>query len=173
MDISTSEGINRPCAAHHHATQVLMVLVGLVLSNSASGWAQSKSSTPTVENARQRYLGKNVSIIGPHESSSPGLLALYINWRSAERGDDGRYRPQSAENWRRLPFGYERHAGSIIAVQLSDKQPKGPWTHDEKENGPSFDFIVRFDDGVIAMCTSPLDLATSNFQVVGSASTKK
>ena len=62
--------------------------------------------------------------------------------------------------------------GSIVNIQLSEKQPKGPWTdifgkrHDASESCRSFDFIVRFDDGVIAMCTSPLDSVTGDFEVV-------
>jgi hypothetical protein len=155
MEIPTPESPNRLYAS--------LIMISVLVS-SISVWAQSKSPTSALENARQRYLGKSVRIMGPHESSSPGLLAQYMNWRSAKRGADGRYRQQSAETWARLPFGYERHGGSIIAVQLSEKQPKGS----------SFDFVVRFDDGVIAMCTSPLELAAGDFKVVApNPSTKK
>jgi hypothetical protein len=137
-----------------------LFLAGFVLFMPASACGQSRPSASTLAKARQMYVGKKVAITGPHESSSPGLLALYKNWRSAKLGADGRYHPVSEEGWSHLPFGYERHQATIIAVQVSDQQ------HKEKGYGVAYDFIVQFDDKAIAMCTSPLDIAAGDFTVV-------
>jgi hypothetical protein len=149
----------------------VLFMTGVLLCLTPSGWSQSKPPTPTLTSARQKYLGAKVTIKGPLESS-PGLLALYINWRVAKQDTHGRYHAVSPVYSARLPYGYERHQSTIIAVQLSDDQPKGPWIdvlgnrHEANEIGPNFDFLVRFDDGVIGVCTSSLESPGGNFDVV-------
>ena len=153
-------------------TRAGLAVAGLMLCVSAWAGSQSKPPATSLTSARQKYLGKAITIKGPLESFHPGLLALYVNWHFAKRGADGRYRPVSRTDAARLPFGYERDQATIIAIQRSDDQPKGPWIdvlgnrHEASELGTYFDFVVRFDDGVIAMCTSSAERTTGNFEVI-------
>ena len=151
----------------------VLLLAGVMLCLSASGGGQSKPGLPTLADARKKYLGAKVTIMGPLEPPPPGLVAQYINWRSAKKGANGRYEPYSTANWARLSFGAERELATIIAIQLTDHQRKGPWVdflgnrHEANELGPDFDFIVKFDeDGSLAMCTTWLEAAPANFDVV-------
>ena len=136
-----------------------------ILGATNSVWCQSKSPSATLVAARHKYVGAQVKIKGPLESSSPGLLATYINWRVAKRGPGGRYHAVSPIMEARLPYGYERHGGSILAVQISDNQVDA---HDAGAPGPSLDFVVKFDDQVVAVCTCPLTAVDGNFIVVHS-----
>jgi hypothetical protein len=136
---------------------LLSFLTGVLLGLPASGLSQSKPPAATLATARHEYLGASVKIKGPLESSSPGLVALYMNWRIAKKDPRGRYHAVSPISVARIPYGYERHQASIIAVQWSDMQGK---------SGPIFDYVVKFDDGVIVVCTSSLESAKFNFEVI-------
>jgi hypothetical protein len=142
---------------------VLVFVAVSILGRSNSGWCQSKSPSATLAAARHKYVGAQVKIKGPLESASPGLLATYINWRVAKRGPGGRYHAVSPIAEARLPYGYERHQGSIIAVQLSEDQSQ------DGEPGPKLNFVVKFDDGVVAVCTCALTNIDGNFTVIPSA----
>jgi hypothetical protein len=135
---------------------MVLFIAAVLLSIATSGLSQGKPSTPPLVSARQKYLGAKVRIKGPLESASPGLLAMYINWRVAKKDPHGRYHGVTPVDSARLPYGYERHQATIIAVQLSDAH----------ELGPNFDFVVRFDDGVIGICTCSLKTVNGNFAVV-------
>jgi hypothetical protein len=147
-------------------------MLAIVWFWSAPGQSQTKSesSAPTLASARQKYLGKKVNITGPLLPPPPGQLARYVNWTFAKRGARGRYVEEGS--WASVPYGYERKLGTIIAIQLSERQQNGPWTdifgkrHEANEMGPSFDFIVEFEPGVFAMTGSWLDTATGNFRLV-------
>ena len=145
----------------------VLFMIGLV---SLPAWGQGKAPAVTLPGARQKYVGKKIVITGPLQSPGPALLSFYVNWRLAKLGTDGRYRRVSADNSSHLAFGYERHQANIIAIQLSDDQQKGPWTDilgkRHEEHSVSYDFVVKFDDNVIAMATSSLDNPPGEVQVV-------
>jgi hypothetical protein len=154
---------------------LMLVFVAMsILAAANSGWCQAKSPSATLAASRHKYVGAQVTIKGPLESASQDQLATYINWRVAKRGPGGRYHAVSPIAEARLPFGYERHGGSIIAVQLSDNQSKEPWmdpqdkTHAAGAQDPNLDFVVKFDDQVVAVCTCPLTAVDGNFSVVHS-----
>ncbi len=152
-------------AGRHRQTRPALVLVFVavtILGATNSGWCQSKSPATTLAAARHKYVGAQVKIKGPLESASPGLLATYINWRVAKKGPQGRYFAVTPIVEARLPYGYERHEGSIIAVQLSNDQSQ------DGEPGPKLNFVVKFDDQVVAVCTCALTNVDGNFTVIPS-----
>jgi hypothetical protein len=118
--------------------------------------------------ARTKYFGAKVKIDGPLESASPGQLATYINWRMAKKDLQGRYRAVTPVMQSRLTEGYERRIGTVIAIQVSDRSSSGPFPapHEETDLGPRLNFLVKFDNGVIALCTCPLKSVDGNFSVV-------
>ncbi len=158
---------------------LLLCLTGFLLGVATLGRTQEPPPAPPLATARRTFLGASVKIKGPLESSSPGLLALYMNWRIAKKDPQGRYHAALPISLARLPYGYERRPGSIIAVQLSDIQPKiggviGPGSLNEaRDSAPNFDFVVKFDDGATGVCTSSLDGARNNFDVVSPKLTPK
>jgi hypothetical protein len=144
----------------------------------ASGGGQSKPGLPTLADARKKYLGVKVTIKGPLEPPPPGLVAQYVNWRPARKRANGRYEPYPDST--RESYGAERDPATIIAIQLSNYQRKGPWVdilgnrHEADELGPDFDFIVKFDeDGSLAMCATWLETAPANFDVVAQKPAKQ
>jgi len=88
----------------------------MALFLAAPGWGQGKPPSPTLASARQKYLGRKLTIKGPAEATHPGLLAWYINWQVAEQGARDRHHAVSASSWDHLPYRYERHQGTIIAI---------------------------------------------------------
>jgi len=148
-------------------------MLGLVFCLPTPDRSQAQAPPPTVATTRQKYLGKKVRIKGPLLKPSAGLLNYYVNWVDAKRDAHGRYRPVSDADWAHLSYGAERRLATINAIQRSDIQPKDPWVdifgdrHPASELGPSFDFIVRFDDdGQLAMCTCSLKVTAACFEVV-------
>jgi hypothetical protein len=148
-------------------------MLGLVFCLPAPGRGQAPAPAPTVATVRQKYQGKKVKITGPLVKPSAGLLYFYGNWVDAKRDAHGRYRPVSDADWAHLSYGAERRLATINAIQRSDIQPKDPWVdifgdrHPASELGPSFDFIIRFDDdGQSAMCTCSLKVTSACFEVV-------
>lgn len=179
-EVTIEAGSSWARGACYRSAQPGLLLAGVLLCLSVASGSQGKPPTPTLADARQKYLGVKVTITGPLVAPSAGLLRIYVNWCRAKKGAHGRYEPESTADWSRLGFGAERSPATIIAIQLSSKQPKGPWVdflgnrHETYEFGPDFDFIVRFDeDGAMAMCTSSLPTASSNFKVVGKPGTQK
>jgi hypothetical protein len=170
----------RAIGAFHAAAHAVLVLAGVMLCLSASGGSRGKPLANTLANARQEYLGAKVRITGPLKAPSAGILRIYVNWLRAKKRASGRYEPETDADWGLLSYGAERSQATIIAIQLSTKQRKGPWVdfmgnrHEADELGPDLDFIVRFDEGgSTAMCTSSLETVSSCFNVVASKPASK
>jgi hypothetical protein len=153
---------------------LVLLIAGALLCFTTSGLSQTNTPGTTLASAQQKYLGAQVRIKGPLESSSPGLSALYINWRIAKKDPHGRYHGVTRIDSGRLPYGYERHSATIIAVQWSDNQPKDSRldvtgsSQTADQLSPNFDFVVRFDDGVTGVSTCSLANVAGNFVVVTS-----
>jgi hypothetical protein len=62
-----------------------------------------------------------------------------------------------------------QHGGGPATIVAAIERPIAATDSDATQAalGPYFDFIIRFDDsGALAICTSQLDLASLNFDVV-------
>jgi hypothetical protein len=137
---------------------------------------QAASAYADVATARKKFLGAKVKIDGPLESASSGHKATYINWRMARRDPQGRYHVVSPIMGSRLTEGYEQEVATVIAIQPSEQTSKSPYPDavggylDPGGSGPDLDFVVKFTNGSIALCTCPLKSVDGNFRVVEAGS---
>jgi hypothetical protein len=126
------------------------VVVALLVVSTAVGGQNSE----TLGSVKQKYLDQKVVLIG-YVADNLARQPVLVEWQlGAEVA--GRYAPDM-ETY--LPATYKGRTATVVAIQLNNLEKQGKVNALGESIGPDntvdpyFDFVVRFQDGQVAMTT--------------------
>ena len=143
-----------------YASQILQCIVVLSVLAAAST-VGSAQDTETLGSVKQKYLNQTVVLIG-YVTDKLATQPVLMEWHPARlppmsQALDGRYDYDISTY---LPATYKGKSATVIAIQLnkSGKQGTvnalGELVSADDAVDPYFDFVVKFDDGQVALVTA-------------------
>lgn len=131
------------------------VILSALVAATAFGAAQQPE---TLASVKQKYLNQKVVLIG-YVADNLARQPVLMEWHPGHAGSEsaGRYSADIEMSY--LPATYKGRSATVIAIQLHNLEELGKvnalgesMSPDDTVD-PYFDFVVRFDNGEVAMTT--------------------